>query len=116
MEEACELQRVALFGLLVKVLCYDDKRLELLLPQVIVFLKTWIPQVAVPSMEMNALLYHTSAIIEAAFKLDFHYLSLFDLFLSLPKVSVEKIAQSLASLFYQVGVFKSCDVGGYNRF
>ena len=84
------------------IFCYNEERIHLLLPQVTLFLKTWIPQIPVPSLEMNSFLYFTSLIVEASFKIDFHSLQLFNIFLSLPKSTIETIAPTLTSSFYHV--------------
>lgn len=84
------------------IFCYNEERIQLLLPQVTLFLKTWIPQIPVPSLEMNSFLYFTSLIVEASFKIDFHVLQLFNIFLSLPKSTIENITPALTSSFYQV--------------
>jgi len=98
-----EIQRIALFGLLVHIITYNEDRIKILLPQLTLFLQTWIPQIKIPSTEANAVIYYISLIAEAAFKIDFHVLSLFELFLNVPmKGDSSSFINSIATFVYQV--------------
>ena len=93
---------------------FNEERVRLLLPQITLFFKSWIPQVRQPSTELNALLYYTSVIVEAAFKVDFHVLSLFEVFMSLPTSDDTSFTSTIATYVYQVLIELACDAGNLN--
>lgn len=57
-------------GLLVDIVLYNEERMKLLLPQVEVFIRNWVPSVPIPSTEIISLLSSVVRIIEADFKLN----------------------------------------------
>lgn len=57
-------------GLLVDIVLYNEERMKLLLPQVEVFIRNWVPSVPIPSTEIISLLSCVVRIIEADFKLN----------------------------------------------
>ena len=107
LEQSSQMQRIILFGILVDIVVYKEERLQLVLPQITLFLKNWIPFIPIPSPEFQGVLSYTGSIVECAFTVDFHVLNLFNLFINLPQVDsvCTVISQVLSNVIVTIADF-----------